>query len=64
MEQEEIKIISYASAVESFMYAQVGTRSDIAFAIGMLGKYQKDPSMEDWKGNKEGYGIPSRNQGL
>ena len=35
-EKEEMKNIPYASAVGSLMYAQVCTRSDISFAVGML----------------------------
>ena len=35
--------IPYASAVGSLMYAQVCTRPDIAFAVGMLGRYQSNP---------------------
>ncbi|RVW61862.1 Retrovirus-related Pol polyprotein from transposon TNT 1-94 [Vitis vinifera] len=39
LEREQMKNIPYASAVGSLMYAQVYTRPDIAFAIGMLGRY-------------------------
>ncbi|KAL8119785.1 hypothetical protein AgCh_017049 [Apium graveolens] len=41
--------IPYASAVESLMYAQVCTHPDIAFIIGMLGRYLGNPGMEQWK---------------
>ncbi|RVW23780.1 Retrovirus-related Pol polyprotein from transposon TNT 1-94 [Vitis vinifera] len=37
LEREQMKNIPYASAVGSLMYAQVCTRPDIAFAVGMLG---------------------------
>ena len=37
LEREQMKNISYASAVGSLMYAQVCTRPDIAFVVGMLG---------------------------
>eukprot|EP00253_Pinus_taeda_P006406 PITA_06406 len=36
-EKEQMKNIPYASAVGSLMYAQVCTRPDIAFVVGMLG---------------------------
>ena len=39
LEREQMKNIPYASAVGSLMYAQVYTRPDIAFAVGMLGRY-------------------------
>ncbi|KAL0304637.1 UNVERIFIED_CONTAM: Retrovirus-related Pol polyprotein from transposon TNT 1-94 [Sesamum angustifolium] len=35
---EQMKDIPYASAIGSLMYAQVYTRFNIAFAVGMLGK--------------------------
>ena len=36
-EREQMKNIPYASVVRSLMYAQVCTRPDIAFVVGMLG---------------------------
>jgi hypothetical protein len=42
-EINEMKSVSYVSAVGSLMYAQVCTRPDLAFIIGMLGRYQKNP---------------------
>ena len=38
-----MKNIPYAPVVGSLMYAQVCTRPDIAFAVGVLGRYQSDP---------------------
>jgi hypothetical protein len=35
------------------MYAQVCTCSDIAFVVGMLGRYQTDPGMDHWKTAKK-----------
>ena len=35
------------------MYAQVYTRLDIAFAIGMLGRYHSNPSINHWKAAKK-----------
>jgi len=52
-EREQMLNIPYASAVGSLMYAQVCTRPDIAFAIGMLGRYQSNPGMEHWKAAKK-----------
>ena len=39
LKKESMKNISYASAVGSLMYAQVCTRPDIIYAIGVLGLY-------------------------
>ncbi|XP_074324149.1 secreted RxLR effector protein 161-like [Apium graveolens] len=44
--------IPYASAVESLMYAQICTRHDIAFIVGILGRYLSNPGMEQWKAVK------------
>ncbi|RVW78659.1 Cytochrome P450 89A2 [Vitis vinifera] len=48
-----MKNISYASAVGSLMYAQVCTRPNIAFAIGMLGRYQSNLGLDHWKAAKK-----------
>ena len=37
--REEMRTIPYSSLVGSFMYAQVCTRPDIKFVVGMLGRY-------------------------
>jgi hypothetical protein len=42
-EIDETKVVPYASAVESLMYAQVCTHRDLAFITGMLERYQKNP---------------------
>ena len=53
LEKKEMKNIPYASAVKSLMYAQVCTRPDISYTIGMLGGYQSNPSLEHWKAAKK-----------
>ena len=52
-EREQMKNIPYASAVGSLMYAQVCTRPDIAFVVGMLGRYQSDPGLDHWRAAKK-----------
>ncbi|XP_057452874.1 secreted RxLR effector protein 161-like [Lotus japonicus] len=44
--------IPYALAVGSLMYAQVCTRPDIAFIVGMLGRYLSNPGIDHWKAAK------------
>ncbi|XP_074306256.1 secreted RxLR effector protein 161-like [Silene latifolia] len=44
-----MKNIPYASAVGSIMYAQVCTRPDIAYAVGVLGRYQSNSGLDHWK---------------
>ena len=53
LEKEQMKNIPYASAVGSLMYAQVCTRPDIAFAVGMLGRYQSNPGIDHWRAAKK-----------
>ena len=49
LEQEQMKNIPYASVVGSLMYAQVYTRLDIAFVVGILGRYQSNLGIDNWK---------------
>ena len=41
--------IPYASTVGSLMYAQVCTRPNIAYIVGMLGRYLSNPGLDHWK---------------
>ena len=43
LEREHMENIPYTSAIGSLMYAQVCTRPNIAYAVGMLGRYQSNP---------------------
>ena len=52
-EREHMKNIPYASTVGSLMYAQVCTRLDIAFAVGVLGRYQSNPGLDHWRAAKK-----------
>ena len=52
LEIEEMQKIPYTSAVGSLMYAQVCTRPDIAFIVGMLGRYMSNPGVDHWKSAK------------
>jgi hypothetical protein len=48
-ELDQMKVVPYASAVESLQYAQVCTRHDLAFVTGLLGRFQNNPGIEHWK---------------
>ncbi|RVW47612.1 Retrovirus-related Pol polyprotein from transposon TNT 1-94 [Vitis vinifera] len=52
-EREEMRTIPYSSMVGSLMYAQVCTRLDIAFVVGMLGRYLSNPGSQHWKATKK-----------
>ncbi|RVW90985.1 Retrovirus-related Pol polyprotein from transposon TNT 1-94 [Vitis vinifera] len=45
--------IPYSSVVGSLMYAQVCTRPDIAFVVGILGKYLSNLGSQHWKAAKK-----------
>jgi hypothetical protein len=59
-----MKLVSYASAVGSLMYAQVCTHSDLAFVTGMLGRYQKNPGVSHWNGIKKALRYIEGTKGL
>ena len=46
---KEMQKIPYVLAVESLMYAQVCTCSDIVYIVRMLGTYLSNPGMDYWK---------------
>ena len=52
-EREHMKNIPYASTVGSLMYAQVCTRPDIAFAVGVLRRYQSNLGLDHWRAAKK-----------
>ena len=45
-ETQEMQQIPYASAIGSLMYAQVCTRPDIAYIVGILGGYLSNPGKD------------------
>ena len=44
-----MKAVPCSSVVGSLMYTQVCTCPDIAFVVGVLGKYLSDPGQSYWK---------------
>ena len=44
-ERDQIKIVSYASVIGSLMYSLVCTHPDIAFVVGLLGRYLSDSGL-------------------
>ena len=53
LEREHMKGIRYASLIRSLMYVQVCTRSNISFVVGMLGRYQSNPRLDQLKAAKK-----------
>ncbi|KAL6333654.1 hypothetical protein AAG906_028839 [Vitis piasezkii] len=52
-EREEMRTIPYSSLVGNLMYAQVCTRSDIAFVVGMLGSWVCDADFASYIDDKK-----------
>ena len=48
-----MKEVPYTSVVGSLMYAQVCTCTNIAFFVGVLGRYLSDPGQSQWKATKK-----------
>ena len=53
IERDKMKSIPYSSVVGSLMYAQVCTHLDIAFVVGVLGRYLSDLGQSHWKAAKK-----------
>ena len=49
---EEMKNVPYQSAVGSLMYAMLGTRPDISFAVGAVSQYSSNPGELHWRAVK------------
>jgi hypothetical protein len=47
-EEEDMSHVPYASEINSFMYAMVCTRLNIAHAMGVLIRYMSKPGKEHW----------------
>ncbi|KAM1627938.1 hypothetical protein COP1_016316 [Malus domestica] len=47
-EIESMKMRPYASLVGSLMYANICTRPDLAFIVGLLGRFQSNPGESHW----------------
>lgn len=57
LERKEMERIPDASVVESLNYVQTCTQPDINFVVGMLGQYQSNPGMDNWKATKKVLGY-------
>lgn len=53
LEIQEMQKIPYAPAIGSLVYARVCTRPNIAFIVGMLGRYLSNTGMDHWKVSKK-----------
>jgi len=49
---EEMRAIPYSQAVGALMYLAIATRPDIAYSVGVLARFNKNPGMQHWKAVK------------
>ena len=47
-DKEKMKVIPYASAIGSIMYAMLCTRPDVCLAISLARRYQSNPVIYSW----------------
>ena len=47
-DREKMKVIPYASAIGSIMYAMLCTRPNVCLAISLAGRYQSTPGVDHW----------------
>ena len=47
-DREKMKVIPYASAIGSIMYAMLCTRPDVCLAISLAGRYQSNPGVDHY----------------
>ncbi|KAL9427141.1 hypothetical protein AB3S75_033856 [Citrus x aurantiifolia] len=53
VDKARMQTVPYASVMGSLMYAQVCTRPDISFPVGVLERYLSNPGYEHWKAAKK-----------
>jgi hypothetical protein len=51
-EKEEMNAIPYINAVGSLMYLAIMTRPDIAYAVGVLARFNSNPGIKHWNAVK------------
>ena len=56
-----MKVVPYASAIGSLMYAMLCTIFDICYAVGMVSKYQSNPGLEHWTSMKHIFEVLEKN---
>ena len=52
LESKVMDSVPYASVVGSLMYDMVGSRPDLAFAVGLASRFVSKPSREHWEAVK------------
>ncbi|KAJ9547185.1 hypothetical protein OSB04_019728 [Centaurea solstitialis] len=47
-DQDKMKSVPYASAIESIIYAMLCTRPDVAYSVSVTSRYQRNPGGPHW----------------
>ena len=53
LQREQMLNKPYAELIGSLMYAQVCTRPDLSYAVGILSRFQSNPGIEHWTAGKK-----------
>lgn len=51
-DKEYMKIVPYASAVDSLMYLIVCTRLDLSYSVSLVSRFMANPGEEHWRAVK------------
>ena len=49
---QQVNLKEYQAAIGSLIYASIGTRPDISYAVGVLSQFMSNPGEEHWRGVK------------
>ena len=60
VESDIIDRLPYQQLVGSLMYAMVGTRPDLAYAVGILAQHMQEPRRHLWQQPRESFGISNQ----
>ena len=65
-EKQEMAKVPYRQLIGSLLYASLGTRPDITFAVSVLSRFNNNPGAKHWKAAKRilRYLIGTKNKGL
>ena len=58
--KDQMRHVPYVCAVESLMHAMRFTHPDLAFAVGMVSRYQSNPGMSHWNAVKTYFALLKR----
>ena len=63
-DREKMKVIPYASAIASIMYAMLCTRPNMCLAISLVDRYQSNRGVDNWRAVKNILKYLKRNKDM